>query len=151
MNCIFSTALVISCYLVFPRGSNAITYCQNYTSCSTCIGNQNCAWCSSSCLDVSEASNCDTSTIGGQNSCTDSNYVLVVFIIVISALLFLCCATCYWRTYQDHEDGLLGPLLPTNTRNMIWRNSLQETGSINIIDAHVIFVGEFYFCSSILT
>jgi hypothetical protein len=56
---------------------------------------------------------------------------MTIFIIVIAALLFLCCASCILRKFNQRADGsLLVPMLGTEDRANIFRNSLFDSGEV---------------------
>lgn len=56
---------------------------------------------------------------------------MTIFIIVVAALLFLCCASCILRRFNHRPDGsLMIPILGTEDRANIFRNSLFDSGEV---------------------
>jgi hypothetical protein len=56
---------------------------------------------------------------------------MTIFIIVVAALLFLCCASCILRKFNHRPDGsLLIPILGAEDRANIFRNSLFDSGEV---------------------
>jgi hypothetical protein len=112
-------------------GSNS-SNCEKKTNCDDCVGtfaSNHCVWCSSSgiCISDSEESCPDNDD---QHSCS-SSYYMTIFIIVVAALLFLCCASCILRRFNQRPDGsLLVPILGTEDRANIFRNSLFDSGEV---------------------
>ncbi len=101
------------------------TDCSALTSCNNCIDTIGCTWCSDgTCLSEETAStSCNKNDIG--STCNNQMYV-IIFICVLSVLICLCCATCYFRKVRDSNfiDTLPRQLvIPASARNFIFRNS----------------------------
>jgi hypothetical protein len=113
-------------------GSNSSS-CGRNTNCDDCVGtfasNNGCVWCSNSGICISDSDeSCPNDD--EKNTCS-SSYYMTIFIIVVAALLFLCCASCILRRFNHRPDGsLLVPILGTDDRANIFRNSLFDSGEV---------------------
>lgn len=65
-------------------------------------------------------------------TCSEAYYT-IIFLVILTAMLCICCGTCYLRRARnadDHLMGLFAPLLPHRAREYVFRNSLREDGEL---------------------
>jgi hypothetical protein len=109
------------------------TTCDLYQNCGDCLTNSDCAWCTTDSHCIAQNSRSGSCSSELLNSC-DESYYTIIFIIVLSVTLCLCCTTCYCRKVRRNSDthlfqSLLSPLLPDRARSYLFRhNSLAEEG-----------------------
>ena len=106
--------------------------CYYERSCEDCVGttfspNSGCVWCGSD--ELCQPDSLDCLDENSKNTCSNE-YFVVIFVIVMSALLFLCCISCLLRKYNVREDGTLRMPLLGNDRNFLFRNSLFDNGEV---------------------
>ncbi len=112
--------------------------CAALSSCTPCVDAVGCNWCNSNSeCTVENDVNCEGFEAGDCSNGLD--YIVIVFIVILAVLICLCFGTCYWRKYQSGSHGMSTPLLPQQTRNFLWRNSLQEQGYF-LKDAYYLFI-----------
>jgi hypothetical protein len=113
-----------------PNILNLNSSCYDKTSCEDCVGttfspNSGCVWCGTN--EACQPDSLSCSDGDDKNTCSNE-YFVVIFVIVMSALLFLCCISCLLRKYNVREDGSLRVPLLGNDRNYLFRNSLFDSG-----------------------
>jgi hypothetical protein len=108
---------------MFSVTSSNSTSCKDYSSCTSCINTGECSWCPSSlnCVSISSISDCSSEI----DMVCDSDYTTIIFIIILSAVIFLFCGTCFLRRYHHIRNlDILDPLLPND--KFKWRTSLND-------------------------
>lgn len=110
--------------------------CRNQTTCSDCLGSDlagsnGCKWCASDgyCL----SSNDETTVCNGGEQQCESSYYTIIFLVVLSVLVCLCCGTCCLRKYQygDEYSNYWSPSFPQfveNTTAFLFRSSMKSLG-----------------------
>ena len=106
--------------------------CYDKETCEECVGTtfspkSGCSWCGSDEICIPDTEECVDDDV--KNTCSNE-YFVVIFVIVMSALLFLCCISCLLRKYNVREDGSLRVPLLGNDRSYLFRNSLFDSGEV---------------------
>lgn len=102
--------------------------CSEKVDCTDCVGtfsSTSCVWCSGSNECIKEGE--EKCSSGGSESTCDTSYYLTIFVIVIGALVCLCCASCLLRRLNHRNESLFAPLLHVD-RGQLFRNSLFDRG-----------------------
>lgn len=114
--------------LDYLRGTN-ITTCSQLTNCNACSNflPLDCTWCSTTKDCVSSGSKSGACAAQLMGSCSDS-YYSIIFIVIITVMLCICCLTCYLRRMSTRHDmsGLLSPLLSGNAHRAMFEDRTGE-------------------------
>eukprot|EP01031_Cornospumella_fuschlensis_P030766 gene30766-37172_t len=106
--------------------------CSDYSSCSECVSSNvlSCDWCSSDskCISPSHSGSCPTEIVG---TCSEAYYT-IIFLVIVSVMLCMCCGLCYLRRTRQDEGFMrfFSPMLPQSARDYIFRNSLRDEGEL---------------------